>query len=30
MWTESMSHAPILRACEEQLGYATTLLIAIT
>jgi hypothetical protein len=26
MWTESMSDALILRACEEQLGHATTLL----
>jgi hypothetical protein len=26
MWTESMDDALILRACEEQLGHATTLL----
>ncbi|NPC42841.1 hypothetical protein ACNKF0_06375 [Nocardioides sp. T5] len=26
MWTESMSDALILRACEGQLGHATTLL----
>lgn len=26
MWTESMADALILRACEEQLGHATTLL----
>ena len=26
MWTESMSDALLLRACEEQLGHATTLL----
>ena len=26
MWTESMSDALILRACEEQLGHSTTLL----
>ena len=26
MWTENMSDALILRACEEQLGHATTLL----
>lgn len=26
MWTESMSDALLLRACEDQLGHATTLL----
>ena len=26
MWTDSMSDALILRACEEQLGHVTTLL----
>lgn len=26
MWTESMADALLLRACEEQLGHATTLL----